>query len=382
MKDAFGITDVIELEPLDPNAEGYNLTNAHVDLQVRTLPGNKVIVSSVPADDPQHAILEGNAQKLTDAGFTVIRIMNAPQGDTQAFKTYANALFLNNTIVIPGYNDPAKDAAARQAYDQALNDALPNDDPKRKKIVPLDASQVIQGCGAARCAAREISRSPSAEKAKKASSETPQVSFDAVTGTLSFTEDVINFLGSPDDEVTDPSFVNDFLLGATIEIGEMILDPNMSADNRFAFVGGDLRLHKNDVDLLTATIPVFSIYELVPDGALDMWGILNNVVTAPTGTSAWLEAFEDEVLNSPPLLPDFFISSSTSLIELSQDFSVSFSDVQLDQVGISGNGTPPSVFEPTSTSSLLALGILGAGSTLKRKQKPSKSTDKETERIY
>ncbi|MFN7908437.1 MAG: PEP-CTERM sorting domain-containing protein, partial [Microcystis sp.] len=37
--------------------------------------------------------------------------------------------------------------------------------------------------------------------------------------------------------------------------------------------------------------------------------------------------------------------------------------------------------EPTSTLSLLALGTLGAASTLKRKLKPSKSTEKETTKV-
>ncbi|BCU13013.1 hypothetical protein [Microcystis aeruginosa] len=40
-----------------------------------------------------------------------------------------------------------------------------------------------------------------------------------------------------------------------------------------------------------------------------------------------------------------------------------------------------SVLEPSSTLSLLALGTLGAASTLKRKLKPSKSTEKETTKV-
>jgi hypothetical protein len=37
--------------------------------------------------------------------------------------------------------------------------------------------------------------------------------------------------------------------------------------------------------------------------------------------------------------------------------------------------------EPTSTLSLLALGTLGAASTIKHKLKPSKSTEKETTKV-
>ena len=42
---------------------------------------------------------------------------------------------------------------------------------------------------------------------------------------------------------------------------------------------------------------------------------------------------------------------------------------------------PVSIPEPTSTFSLLALGTLGAASTLKRKLKPSQSTEKETTKV-
>jgi hypothetical protein len=43
--------------------------------------------------------------------------------------------------------------------------------------------------------------------------------------------------------------------------------------------------------------------------------------------------------------------------------------------------TTPSTPEPTSILSVLALGTLGAASTLKRKLKPSKSTEKETTKV-
>ncbi len=48
---------------------------------------------------------------------------------------------------------------------------------------------------------------------------------------------------------------------------------------------------------------------------------------------------------------------------------------------LTGSNAPTSVPEPTSTLSLLALGTLGAASTLKRKLKSSQSTEKETTEI-
>jgi hypothetical protein len=346
LRDAFGITKVIELEPLNEKAPGYDLNNSHADLQVRTLPGNKVIVASVPRDDPQHDILNRNAQKLKDAGFDVIRVENAPQAGTKAFKTYTNALFLNKTIIVPSYGDPALDEAARKAYDQALNNALPANDKKRYTIVTIDSSQIIQFCGAARCSAREIPKLPSKPEKREGSSKSPLVSFNSATGILSFTQDIINFLGLPGGELTDARFLGDALFGATIEIGDMVLQPSMTAEDRFAFVAGTLRLHKSGVDLFRASVPVFSIYGTHPPGTLDMFGVLHDIELAPPGTSPWLDLFELEVIDQPPLLPDFFISSSTDLIELSQGFTRSFAGVQLGRAGIVGNGA--AVSEPGS----------------------------------
>jgi hypothetical protein len=48
---------------------------------------------------------------------------------------------------------------------------------------------------------------------------------------------------------------------------------------------------------------------------------------------------------------------------------------------ISAAATPAAIPEPASTLGLLALGTLGAASTLKRKLKPSKSTEKETTKV-
>lgn len=334
LKDTFGITTVIDLTPLDATAPGYKLSNVHVDLQVRTLPGRKVIVASVPAGDPQSGILDGNADRLRRAGFTVIRIDNAPRSAVDSpFKTYTNALFLNDTVVVPKYGDAAKDAAAKTAYSLALGD--------KYKVVQVDASEAITFCGAVRCAARDIPRLPSRPEAKSAESKSPFISFDSATGILSITDDVVNFLGDPGAPLTDPRFVDDILLGATIEVGDFTLASGMSVPDRFAFVGGTLRFHKDGVDLLRASLPVLSIYGTQPSAALNTFAVLHDLSLAPPGTSPWLDAFTAEVLERPQLLPDFFLRSPMDLIALSNGFTESFGAVQLTAVGVTGNGVVP-----------------------------------------
>ncbi len=334
----FGITKVVALKPLDMTSTEYALTNAHVDLQVRTLPDKKVVVASVPKGDSQHKILEDNAKTLMEAGYTVIRVPNAPPGTSKLFKTYTNALFLNNRLVVPSYKNPASDAAAEKAYDEALNGVLPADSKARRKISLVDASLIIQGCGAARCVARELHRTPSALKHKEAGTRSPDVSFDAATGTLSFGQDVVNFLGTPGALVSDPQFDSDPLWGAMFEIGDMTLSPGMSVSGRFAFVGGNVRMVNGGIELFRASIPVFSINADGPGGFPTMWGVLHDTLMADLGISPWLDAFRSEVLNSPPLLPDFYMSSDFDLIALSNGFTQDFTGVRLSAAGVAGNG--------------------------------------------
>jgi hypothetical protein len=89
-------------------------------------------------------------------------------------------------------------------------------------------------------------------------------------------------------------------------------------------------------------------------------------------------------------------------VDLSQDIDlinggqVTFKDIHLKLTGVQGIYTfdqvsvgvdaddvvpVPPVPEPSSILSLLALGTLGAASTLKRKLKPSQSTEKETTKV-
>jgi hypothetical protein len=67
--------------------------------------------------------------------------------------------------------------------------------------------------------------------------------------------------------------------------------------------------------------------------------------------------------------PDNFVFASVQTVSTDQ------------KLGISQSLEVRPIPEPTSTLSLLALGTLGAASTLKRKLKPSKSTEKETTKV-
>ena len=387
LKTNFGIQKIIELTPIkadakevdgdgNPTGRAYSLRNTHVDLQVRTLPANKVIVADVPAGDPQHQALDDIATKLRGEGFTVVRVQNAPQGagNTLLFKTYTNALFLNKTIAIPKYGDAAADAAAKAAYERAL---------PGYKVIQIDAAESIKFCGAARCAAREGPASPSKKVGKEASSRSnPRVSFDALSGALSFVPATINFLGSPGDPLTSPGFGGDPFDGATLEISGLTFDTLMSAEDRYSFSGGHLRIiGPAGADLLTASVPVFTVFGQWPSEALRMAGPLADIVVAEDVGSSWFDAFVAEVLDDPALLADLFAEVPVDLIDLSMGFTRGFQNVELTSLGIAGNGSV-AVQAPRVSSLLLGALLLMAASTANRRPSVSIGAEEAYLRQY
>ena len=359
----FGIETVVPLQPLDQTAAGYNLSNAHVDLEVRTLPNNNVIVATVPVDDPQFPIVQANIDTLMVSGFNVIQVQNAPKDPANSqdtgFKSYTNALFLNKTVLIPSYGDPASDQAARDAYDKALNDSLPPNDPRRFKIVQVDSKEAAHNCGATRCGAMQIGLLPSVPVGTEASSKNnPSVAFDAASDSLTLTKGRINFLGKPGADQPDPAYAGDSFLGATLEVDGLRLDQTMSEKGQYAFVGGKLSVKVGTESLLSADITVLSILCDAPRGAVRRYGVLNNIDEAP-GNSQWLDDFMQTVVGTRPYLPDFFMSSPVDLIALSDGFTTSFGAVELDRMGLIGNGPAPIPELGTISMLMFGFGCLG-----------------------
>lgn len=165
LQKSFGIRRVLALSPIHTHKGSYRLNNTHVDLQVRTLPDNKVIVAQVAEDDVQYDILDQNARALEDAGYQVIRIDNATQvlpreteTGSRFFKSYTNALFLNRVVLIPAYGDAVHDRQAKLFYENSLNEGLaPQHEPYTVVSIPAgDGAAAAEFSASIRCAAREL----------------------------------------------------------------------------------------------------------------------------------------------------------------------------------------------------------------------------------
>jgi agmatine deiminase len=357
LESSFGIDKVIELSALDQKAadpasgRSYDLTNAHVDLQARTLPNGQVIVADVPEGDPQKAILDANAAKLAAEGQTVIRVSNAPQtggaADPLLFRTYTNALFINDTVLIPSYGDAAADAAAKAAYEKAL---------PGYRIVPVDSADAIRACGALRCAARELAAAAEFKRGPGAASKNAAtVSFDAQSGLLSISRAPITFLGGPNDETTSDEYALDLLLDGYLEFDNFLFQPLMSGADEYTFVDGRLRLFGPGDDLLlSADVPALTFFGDAPVDSLQFSGALAGVAVSDGVPSSWLDDFVSEVLNDPRYAPTLHLVAALDLEEISGGFTTTFSGAALKEIGATGSYPVPAPVPVPSSALLLA----------------------------
>lgn len=94
-----------------------------------------------------------------------------------------------------------------------------------------------------------------------------QMSFDAGTGKLSFTNGLIDFVNLAGDESLDSTFASDPLLGATISITDFTLTGPFGEG--VLFTGGKMDISKDGEILFAADIPEL----LIDDGGLSEFGL-------------------------------------------------------------------------------------------------------------
>jgi len=120
---------------------------AHIDMQAKLLDDSTFVLSSVSFGHPNYDSLEYNFQLL--AGLEThegkpYRIRRLPHADD--WKTYANALILNNTVIVPVYDHP-NDSLAISTYAELL----PNHNLKT-----LNCNKIIGWEGALHCITMQL----------------------------------------------------------------------------------------------------------------------------------------------------------------------------------------------------------------------------------
>ncbi|MCB9592304.1 MAG: agmatine deiminase family protein [Sandaracinaceae bacterium] len=122
----------------------------HLDVfALITAPGRILVGQYDRLQDPHNAaILDEDAEILRAAGFTVTRIPMPPNGHRRIFRTYTNALILNDAVLVPVFHhQPGQERIALRI----LAGQFPG-----RAIIPIDSGAVMALAGAVHCTTRAI----------------------------------------------------------------------------------------------------------------------------------------------------------------------------------------------------------------------------------
>jgi len=153
----FNLQDFTFLETLDNSGGGIW---KHVDMFMKIIDYETIMVSSYPESVPDYPVVEGNVATLRGLinhfgkPYEIIRIPAPPKADgtyanTQddEMRTYTNSLTINNSVIVPSYGLPEYDQQAFEIYQQAM---------PGYKIFMVDAQMLTILGGAIHCITREI----------------------------------------------------------------------------------------------------------------------------------------------------------------------------------------------------------------------------------
>ncbi|MDO8369059.1 MAG: agmatine deiminase family protein [Saprospiraceae bacterium] len=152
MSDFMGIDRYIKMTPLP-----YDVIH-HIDMHMKLLDEETLLVGQYPAgvaDGPQ---IEANIQYVLDnfkssfgTPYKVVRIPMPPEAGqypntTGDYRTYANAVFVNKTILVPFY-EQAYDTTAQRVWQESM---------PGYKVVGINCNSIIPSLGAIHCITKEV----------------------------------------------------------------------------------------------------------------------------------------------------------------------------------------------------------------------------------
>ncbi len=154
--DAFHLDDFVYLEPLLNCGGGIW---AHVDMWMKIIDNENILISEYPDWVPDYPVIEANVQtvaNLTNAfgrPYRIHRIPAPPNGNgnypvtlNEEMRTYTNSLIMNDLVVVPSYG-LALDQEAKAVYQELF--------PGRS-IELVNASRLTVNYGAIHCITNEV----------------------------------------------------------------------------------------------------------------------------------------------------------------------------------------------------------------------------------
>ena len=146
LQDYMGVTNIVTVSPQ------YDDYWGHIDMQMKLLNDTTFVISSVESGSgSNYNVLEANVsiiEGLTAPNGNPYHIARLPKADN--WKTYANALILNNKVIIPVYNHP-NDQIALDTYSALMPDHT---------VVGINSNPIIGWGGAIHCITMQVSAEP------------------------------------------------------------------------------------------------------------------------------------------------------------------------------------------------------------------------------
>ncbi|MBS4058581.1 MAG: agmatine deiminase family protein [Bacteroidales bacterium] len=153
----FNLSDFIFLDNL--NFSGGGIWK-HVDMFMKVIDYETIMVSSYPEHLPDYAVIEANVGLLANLSnyfgkpYNIIRIPAPPKAngswattENDEMRTYTNAFIINNTVIVPSYNLPEWDLQAKSIYEHAM---------PGYRIEMVDAQMLTILGGALHCVTKEV----------------------------------------------------------------------------------------------------------------------------------------------------------------------------------------------------------------------------------
>jgi agmatine deiminase len=152
MQEFMGIDRYIKFDPLP-----YDCIH-HIDMHMKLIDEQTLLVGQYPPDIADGPQIEANIQYIlnnfkTSFGtpFKIVRIPMPPDGGNYPdnngdYRTYANAVFVNKTILVPFY-EAQFDTTAKRIWEQAMPGYT---------VVGINCNSIISYSGAIHCITKEI----------------------------------------------------------------------------------------------------------------------------------------------------------------------------------------------------------------------------------
>ncbi|MDO9511482.1 MAG: agmatine deiminase family protein [Bacteroidales bacterium] len=158
LKNNLGLTEFYFIDILENSGGGIWM---HVDMFMKIIDNQTILVSKIPEYLPDYYLLESIAYQLSQlqnqlgTNYQVIRIPAPPNENglyatslNDEMRTYTNSVIINGTVLVPSYN-PAFDSMARRIYQENM---------PGYEVQMIDARTLTPSYGALHSISREITR--------------------------------------------------------------------------------------------------------------------------------------------------------------------------------------------------------------------------------